>query len=47
MKDCPVQTTPLTPEIIAIQQKVADVFHDQGLIPRKVDVSQAVWHAPH
>ncbi|QDD90280.1 aliphatic sulfonate ABC transporter substrate-binding protein [Pseudomonas oryzihabitans] len=39
--------TPLTPEIIATQQKVADVFHDQGLIPRKVDVSQAVWHAPH
>ncbi|MDR6680432.1 aliphatic sulfonate ABC transporter substrate-binding protein [Pseudomonas oryzihabitans] len=38
--------TPLTPEIIATQQKVADVFHDQGLIPRKVDVSQAVWHAP-
>lgn len=38
--------TPLTPEIIATQQKVADVFYDQGLIPRKVDVSQAVWHAP-
>lgn len=38
--------TPLTPEIIATQQKVADVFHDQGLIPRKVEVSQAVWHAP-
>ncbi|KTT46494.1 sulfonate ABC transporter substrate-binding protein [Pseudomonas oryzihabitans] len=39
--------TPLTPEIIATQQKTADVFYDQGLIPRKVDVSQAVWHAPH
>ncbi|MDR6356752.1 aliphatic sulfonates family ABC transporter substrate-binding protein [Pseudomonas psychrotolerans] len=39
--------TPLTPEIIAIQQQTADIFQAQGLIPRKVDVSQAVWHAPH
>lgn len=38
--------TPLTPPIVATQQKIADVFYDQGLIPRKVDVSQAVWHAP-
>jgi len=38
--------TPLTPEIIAIQQKTADIFYDQGLIPRKVDVSRAVWQAP-
>lgn len=38
--------TALTPEIIATQQKTADIFYDQGLIPRKVDVSQAVWQAP-
>ncbi len=38
--------TTLTPEIIATQQKTADIFYDQGLIPRKVDVSQAVWQAP-
>jgi len=38
--------TPLTPEVIATQQKTADIFYDQGLIPRKVDVSQAVWKAP-
>lgn len=38
--------TALTPEIIATQQKTADIFYDQGLIPRKVDVSQAVWKAP-
>lgn len=38
--------TPLTPEIIAIQQQTADIFQAQGLIPRKVDVSQAVWQAP-
>ncbi|MDT3719400.1 sulfonate ABC transporter substrate-binding protein [Pseudomonas oryzihabitans] len=39
--------TALTPEIIATQQQTADIFHAQGLIPRKVDVSQAVWQAPH
>lgn len=38
--------TALTPEIIATQQKTADIFYDQGLIPRKVDVSQTVWKAP-
>lgn len=38
--------TALTPEIIATQQKTADIFYDQGLIPRKVDVSQVVWKAP-
>lgn len=38
--------TALTPEIIATQQKTADIFYDQGLIPRKVDVSQVVWQAP-
>lgn len=35
--------TALTPEIIAVQQQTADIFHAQGLIPRAVDVSQAVW----
>ncbi|ALZ82892.1 sulfonate ABC transporter substrate-binding protein [Pseudomonas oryzihabitans] len=38
--------TALTPEIIAVQQQTADIFHAQGLIPRPVDVSQAVWQAP-
>lgn len=38
--------TALTPEIIAVQQQTADIFHAQGLIPRAVDVSQAVWQVP-
>ncbi len=38
--------TALTPEIIANQQRTADIFKAQGLIPRAVDVSQAVWRAP-
>ncbi len=38
--------TALTPEIIAVQQQTADIFHAQGLIPRAVDVTQAVWQVP-
>jgi sulfonate transport system substrate-binding protein len=38
--------TALTPAIIATQQRTADIFKAQGLIPRAVDVSQAVWQAP-
>lgn len=38
--------TALTPAIIATQQQTADIFKAQGLIPRAVDVSQAVWQAP-
>ncbi|HCV75696.1 aliphatic sulfonate ABC transporter substrate-binding protein [Pseudomonas oryzihabitans] len=38
--------TALTQEIIATQQRTADIFKAQGLIPRAVDVSQAVWQAP-
>ena len=34
---------PLTPEIIADQQKIADTFFDLGLIPKKLDVANAVW----
>lgn len=38
--------TALTPAIIATQQRTADIFKAQGLIPRAVDVSQVVWQAP-
>lgn len=34
---------PLTPEVIADQQKIADTFHALGLIPAAIDVSSAVW----
>jgi sulfonate transport system substrate-binding protein len=36
---------PLTPAIIADQQKIADTFASLHLIPRKIDVSQAVLSA--
>jgi sulfonate transport system substrate-binding protein len=34
---------PLTPEVIASQQEIADLFFAQGLIKRKVVVSEYVW----
>ncbi len=35
----------LTPEIFADQQKIADAFFKLGLIPSKIDVTQAAWTA--
>jgi sulfonate transport system substrate-binding protein len=37
---------PVTPEIIASQQAIADRFHKLGLIPRAIIVREAVWTAP-
>ncbi|SHO65442.1 sulfonate transport system substrate-binding protein [Pseudoxanthobacter soli DSM 19599] len=37
---------PLTPEIIAEQQKTADRFASLGLIPKKIVVTEAVWTPP-
>jgi sulfonate transport system substrate-binding protein len=35
----------LTPEIFAGQQKIADAFFKLGLIPARIDVTQAAWSA--
>ncbi|MDN0082321.1 sulfonate ABC transporter substrate-binding protein [Crenobacter sp. SG2305] len=37
------QVAPLTPVVIADQQRVASSFHEQGLIPRAVKVQDIVW----
>jgi sulfonate transport system substrate-binding protein len=37
-------TAPLTPSIVADQQRVADAFARLGLIPRTVNVADIVWH---
>ncbi len=34
---------PLTPEVVADQQKIADTFYRLHLIPQKLDVASAVW----
>ncbi len=35
---------PLSPEVAADQQRIADTFFDLKLIPRRLDVAAAVWH---
>lgn len=37
---------PVTPAIIAEQQRVADRFHALGLIPRPIRIADAVWAPP-
>jgi sulfonate transport system substrate-binding protein len=38
---------PLSPATVADQQRVADAFFAQGLIPKAVVVSHIVWQPPH
>ncbi|GGD98212.1 sulfonate ABC transporter substrate-binding protein [Aureimonas endophytica] len=38
--------TPVTPEIVATQQAVADRFATLGLIPERVEIAARVWTAP-
>ncbi|KQT68923.1 MULTISPECIES: sulfonate ABC transporter substrate-binding protein [unclassified Aureimonas] len=38
--------TPVTPDLVASQQKVADRFAKLGLIPAPIKVSDVVWTAP-
>ncbi|MET0266795.1 MAG: sulfonate ABC transporter substrate-binding protein [Duganella sp.] len=35
--------TPVTPEIVANQQRVADLFFEQKLIPKPVSIASRVW----
>lgn len=35
--------TPVTPVIVANQQRVADLFYQQKLIPKPVDIASRVW----
>lgn len=35
--------TPVTPDIIANQQRVADLFYQQKLIPKAVNIASRVW----
>lgn len=38
--------SPMTPDIVAEQQQIADAFAQQHLIPGPLDVRDAVWTAP-
>lgn len=35
---------PITPEVVAYQQDVADVFYNLQLIPNQIDVSTVIWN---
>jgi sulfonate transport system substrate-binding protein len=35
--------TPVTPDIVANQQRVADLFYQQKLIPKAVNIASRVW----
>jgi len=45
LKRVPYGATPVTPEVVAVQQQVADLFHEQKLIPTAVKVKDNVWQA--
>jgi len=36
------ETQPMTPDVIASQQSLADRYFELGLLPKKMDVSQNV-----
>jgi sulfonate transport system substrate-binding protein len=35
---------PITPDIVASQQRIADTFFKAGVLPKKISVREAVWH---
>jgi sulfonate transport system substrate-binding protein len=37
---------PMTPEVVAYQQRVADTFYQLQLIPKQIEIAGAVWTAP-
>ena len=45
LRRVPYGVTPVTPQIVASQQQIADLFVQQKLIPKAVNVQGAVWQA--
>lgn len=45
LKRVPYGVTPITAEVVLVQQQVADLFHQQKLIPSTIRVSDNVWQA--
>jgi len=36
----------ITPEVVEAQQKIADTFTALKLIPKPLNISEVIWHAP-
>ena len=45
LRRVPYGVTPVTPQIVASQQQIADLFLQQKLIPKPVNVQSAIWRA--
>jgi sulfonate transport system substrate-binding protein len=41
-----IDLLPISDDVVAKQQSIADTFHDLGLIPNKINVPDIVWNAP-
>lgn len=41
-----IEVRPITDEVVAQQQQIADTFYELKLIPRQITVKDAVWTAP-
>jgi sulfonate transport system substrate-binding protein len=41
-----IELVPLSDRIVESQQNIADAFHKLGIIPRQINVRDAVWTAP-
>ncbi len=37
--------TPISDQVVAAQQDIADTFHALGILPKKISISEAVWKA--
>ncbi|APH53480.1 Alkanesulfonates-binding protein [Granulibacter bethesdensis] len=44
VKLLPFGVSPITPDVVASQQAIADAFADQHLLPGRIRVADAVWH---
>ncbi|WP_059411457.1 aliphatic sulfonate ABC transporter substrate-binding protein [Cupriavidus basilensis] len=45
LRRVPYGATPVTPDVVAAQQQVADLFYQQKLIPAPIQVKDNVWQA--
>ena len=40
----PTTITPVSASVAALQQQTADLFYDNHLVPKKIDIRQRIWH---
>lgn len=40
----PTRISPVSDAVAALQQQTADLFYDNRLVPKKIDIRQRIWH---